>query len=427
MIVPLWVSPKYRRLCNCLRSSASREIFFFEPFPFQIKMVMKKRAAAAVLAGALVHVLITTDTLSGVWTYTRELVTGLVSRGTRVTLVSFGEIPVPEQTSWMESLHGLEYRPTAFRLDWMQEGQEDFKDSSAYLVALVNERKPDLLHFNHLAYGGLPVNVPRIVVAHGDLINWWRAVHGHEPKDSPWLRWYRQTLNEGLVQADAVVAPTVWMMDSMRSCYTLPRRNSVIYNGRNPVAFNPYGKKDDSVLAIGRLCDPGKQLGLLTQRKHQIPISIVVWDTTLHAPKFPIRADVKLSIDEAAVSLKGQQSEAQLRALYSRSSIYVATSRYEPFGTAAVEAALSRCVLVANDIPSFRETWEDAALYFRSNDASSLASVIQRLSGDRELCRVYANRAFQRAHECFTAKRMIDEYVDLYGRLLRNETRAMAA
>ena len=41
------------------------------------------------------HVLVTTDTLSGVWTYTQELVTGLANRGVRVTLVSLGDIPLP--------------------------------------------------------------------------------------------------------------------------------------------------------------------------------------------------------------------------------------------------------------------------------------------------------------------------------------------
>ena len=67
------------------------------------------------------HVLVTADTMSGSWTYTRELVTGLVTRGVRVTLVSFGEIPLPDQTAWMDLLHGLEYRPTAFRLEWMDD------------------------------------------------------------------------------------------------------------------------------------------------------------------------------------------------------------------------------------------------------------------------------------------------------------------
>src|SRR5260221_14654896 len=62
------------------------------------------------------HILVTADTLGGVWTYTRELVTGLVRRGEQVTLVSFGDIPTAAQARWMEGLKNLDYRPTAFTL-----------------------------------------------------------------------------------------------------------------------------------------------------------------------------------------------------------------------------------------------------------------------------------------------------------------------
>jgi len=388
----------------------------------------KKRGAAAfsrpsrALPEDLVHVLVTADTLSGTWTYTRELVSGLVSRGLRVTLVSFGEIPLPQQTSWMDNLHGLEYRPTAFRLDWMQEGQEDLKDSSAYLTALVKELKPDVLHLNQLCYGNLPVPVPRVVVAHGDLITWWRAVHGRDPKPDRWLKWYRDVVTRGLAGASVAVAPSVWMRDTIRDCYTRPRHDTVIYNGRNPIFFNPYVGKDDSVLTVGRLLDAGKQISLLTQHTHPLPICIVGSDAPLHGTAgIPIHADVKLSIDEINIALKGPQTEAQLRTLYSRAAIYAATSRYEPFDMAAVEAAFSRCAIVANDIPAFREIWGDAALYFRENDAASLASAIRRLSDQRDLCRTYGNRAYQRARECFTSKRMIDQYLELYGNLVQTK------
>ena len=256
----------------------------------------RSRGCPALSQGTLVHVLVTADTLSGTWTYTRELVSGLVSRGLRVTLVSFGEIPLPQQTSWMDNLHGLEYRPTAFRLDWMQEGQEDLKDSSAYLTALVKELKPDVLHLNQLCYGSLPVPVPRVVVAHGDLITWWRAVHGREPKQDRWLQWYREVVTRGLATASVAVAPSVWMRDTIRDCYTRARHDTVIYNGRNPIFFNPYVGKDDSVLAVGRLLDAGKQISLLTQHTHPLPICIVGSDTPVHGPaRIPIRADVKLS------------------------------------------------------------------------------------------------------------------------------------
>ena len=375
--------------------------------------------------GKLVHVLVTSDTLSGTWTYTRELVTGLVSRGVRVTLISFGEIPLPQQTLWMERLHGLEYRPTAFRLDWMDEGQHDLRESSAYLTALVKELKPDLLHLNQLCYGSLPVAVPRIVVAHGDLITRWKAVHGREPRQDSWLQWYREIVTRGLALASVVVAPSVWMRDAVRECYARAGRDTVIYNGRNPIFFNPYVGKDDSVLAVGRLLDSGKQVSLLTQHSHPLPVCIVGADSPLSGPsRIPIRADVKLAIDELNVAFKGPQTESQLRTLYSRASTYAATSRYEPFDMSAVEAAFSRCAIVANDIPAFREIWGDAVLYFHENDAASLASAIRRLSGERDLCRTYANRAFQRARECFTSKRMIDQYLELYQSLLGSKRAA---
>jgi glycosyltransferase involved in cell wall biosynthesis len=359
-----------------------------------------------------------------VWTYTQELVTGLVNRGIRVTLVSFGDIPLPSQTCWMENLEGLDYRPAAFRLNWMQGGEQDFVESSRYLEALTKELKPDLLHLNQLCYGDLAVKTPRVVVAHGDLISWWKAVHGEEPKQSRWLRWYRDIVTRGLSRATAVVAPSVWMLDSIRACYARPKRETVIYNGRNPIFFNPYVSKNDSVLAVGRLLDAGKQISLLTQHVHPLPVCIVDCDEPVTVPIQPIRTDVKLQAKETSLSVKGVQTEAQLRMLYSRAAIFVATARYEPSGLSSLEAALSRCAIVANDIPSFREIWGDAAIYFRANDAESLADVIRRLHERRDLCRGYGARAFQRARECFTAKRMIDEYLRLYQRMLVAEVAA---
>src|SRR6202163_2136348 len=104
-------------------------------------------------SGGFVHVLVTPDSLSGSWTYTRELGTGLVTRGVRVTLVSFGEIPLPDQTAWMDPLHGLEYRPTAFRLEWTDEARPGLPASSEYRVNLVREVPPDLIHVHQFCDG----------------------------------------------------------------------------------------------------------------------------------------------------------------------------------------------------------------------------------------------------------------------------------
>ena len=364
------------------------------------------------------HVLVTTDTLTGIWGHTRELVTSLVTHGHRVTMVSFGEIPLPEQTAWIDGLYGLDYRPTAFRLEWMQEGEEDLADSTKFLETLVDEAKPDILHLGQFCYGSLATNVPRVVVAQGDLITWSQVVHEQDPKKSRWSGWYRDVVTHGLAEASAVVAPSGWMLETLRETYGEPARGCVIYNGRNPIFFNPYVNKEESVLAVGRLWDAGKQLFLLTQHKHPLPVCIVGSDQPLHAPRIPIRADVKVEVGDGTVALKGPQTENQLRMLYSRASMYAATARYEPFGMPALEAAFSRCAIVANDIPSLREIWGDDAVYFRTNDGASLAEAIRALKDDRELCRAYANRAYHRARNRFTAKRMMDDYLKLYRTLL---------
>jgi glycogen synthase len=278
----------------------------------------------------------------------------------------------------------------------------------------VREIRPDVLHLNQFCYGNLPVDVPRVVMAHGDLVSWTQAVQGCAPRPTRWLKWYRDIVIRGITAADAVVAPSAWMLDTLRTFYAIPRREEVVYPGRNPIFFNPYVSKEDSVLAVGRLIDAGKQVFLLTQHVHPISVCIVGAEQTVPVPQVPIRADVKVSTSDTSIAIRGAQTEAQLRVLYSRASIYAATARYEPVGMSALDAALSRCAIVANDIPSFRETWGDAALYFRTNDAASLAENIRRLTSDREMCRAYANLAYSRARERFTTKRMIDQYLRLY-------------
>ena len=372
------------------------------------------------------RVLVTTDTVTGTWTYTRELVSGLVSQGARVTLVSFGEIPLPEQISWMGLLHGLEYRPTAFRLEWMQEGEADFKDASNYLTGICREQRPDIFHTTQFCFGTLPVQVPKVVVAQGDLVSWWLAVHGREPKESRWMRWYRDTVTRGLLGADLVVTPTQWMQEMLARSYVRPPDTAVVHNGRNPIFFNPYVTKEESILSIGRLWDAGKQVNLLTQQRHAFPVCIVGADHPVASPRLPIRADVKVSTEELCVALKGPQTENQLRLLYSKAPIFAATARYDPMGFSTIEAALSRCALVVNDIPSFRESWGDAALYFETNDGAGLSDALRLLSSDRELCRGYASRAYQRARERFTAARMTSSYLELYRGLLGTKTSAVA-
>jgi len=365
------------------------------------------------------RVLITADTVGGIWTYARELVSGLVRRGVEVTLVSFGHIPEPRQLAWIEGLRNLDYRPTAFRLEWMQDSAEDLEASSEYLLGVIRETSPDLLHLNQFCYGALNVDVPKLVVAHSDVVSWWIAVHGKEPPRSAWMEWYREIVQRGLDCATTVIAPSRWMLAQIEACYGPRMQRGVIYNGRSPQWFNPHADKDDMVLTVGRLWDSAKQVSLVTQYDCGWPV--VIAGETQH-PDEAYRGDGARMVCEGMLELKGKQNSEQLRSLFSRATIYAATSRYEPFGLALVEAALSRCAIVANDIPSFRELWGETACYFNTNDPASLRDTIARLRDNRMLRRQHAELAYQRARRRYSADRMVQEYLDAYAHLTADRT-----
>lgn len=360
------------------------------------------------------HILVTADTIGGVWTYTRELVTGLVRHGEQVTLVSFGDIPTAAQTRWMEGLKTLDYHPTAFKLEWMLDSEGDMIASAQYLQSIIQESKPDLLHFSQYYYGALACDVPRIVVAHSDVLSWWSAVQQKQPPDTDWLHWYRRIVARGLSIANAVVAPSRWMLEQVELHYGKPEYGSVIYNGRTPTLFNPHMTKEDSIVTVGRLWDCGKNVALLLQKELPAPVHIIGSDRhpELHNGTFGAETI------PPNVFLDPEQDEKQLVQTLARAGIYAATSQYEPFGLAPVEAALSRCALVASDIPPFRELWDGAAMFFRNNDGESLRDAVEHLVGDPELRRRQANVAYRHAQQCFSADRMVNDYMSLYQALV---------
>jgi len=367
------------------------------------------------------HVLVTADTVGGVWTYTRELVTGLSQRGVRVTLVSFGDIPTPAQVGWLDGLRNVDYRATAFRLEWMQEAQDDLLVSSAFLKQVISEVQPDLLHLSQYCYGALDCGIPKIVVGHSDVLSWWTTVH-HEPApENDWIAGYREIVTAGLAGADVVAAPSKWMLSQLREHYGPLRQGVVIYNGRNPGLFNPHTSKEDLVVSVGRAWDKGKNVALLTQASHTTPVWIVGEE---RHPDPAFRGHVCEPERARGVRFCGPQSEAQIRQLFGRASMYAATSQYEPFGLAPVEAALSRCAVIANDVPTFRELWGETACYFEHNNADDLAEKIRMLRYDRELRLTYSNLAYRRAKQRFTSERMVNDYLNLYQTLVPAEAAA---
>ncbi|MDQ2670137.1 MAG: glycosyltransferase family 4 protein, partial [Gemmatimonadota bacterium] len=68
---------------------------------------------------AVGRVLLTTDTVGGVWTHALELARGLGARGVSVDLATMGAPLSDAQRAAAASLAGVTVHESAYRLEWM--------------------------------------------------------------------------------------------------------------------------------------------------------------------------------------------------------------------------------------------------------------------------------------------------------------------
>jgi glycogen synthase len=351
------------------------------------------------------RLLITTDTIGGVWTFSLELVRGLLDRGCAVALISFGRPPSSTQQGSCDVLteqfsERFLYVPSDAPLEWMEANGSAFTKGAPLLARIATQFDVDLLHSNQLCFGALDLPIPKIVTVHSDVLSWAQSC-GTTLANSHWLQQYLSLVRAGLGGAGAVVAPTRWMMRALAKLYPLPETRVTIPNGRF-IAPSHNDMRTLQAITAGRLWDPAKDLFLLTNVDSPIPILV--------AGKIQRESSVAPSA-LGPFELLGEVAEDQLLNLFRQSAIYVCTSKYEPFGLAPLEAALCGCAVLARGIPSLREVWQDGALYF--TDAASLSLLLQRLSDCPETLHDIQMRSCQRARH-FTRDRMVDQYFKLF-------------
>ncbi|MCU1246497.1 MAG: glycosyltransferase [Acidobacteria bacterium] len=345
------------------------------------------------------RVLLTADTVGGVWTYTLELVRA--SPGTEFLIASMGGLPTAAQRAAMECLPNATLRSSEWKLEWMDDPWPDLARSGAWLLDLESDWAPDLIHLNEYSHAALPFQAPKLVVGHSCVLSWWQAVKG-EPAPAAY-RSYRQMVERGLCAADMVIAPSAWMLDALRQHYRFPGPTRFIHNGcSQPGApVRPGGRR--TIFAAGRLWDEAKNLSAVVKAAPQ-------WT-------WPVRIAGAGGSDSTNVQHLGVLDAAGMADAYRSAGIYLFPALYEPFGLSVLEAALSGCALVLGDIPSLREVWGDAALYVPPRDHQRIVEAVEALIEDEDSLQALARPAFERARR-YSAARMADEYARAYQSLV---------
>ena len=357
----------------------------------------------------MMQILLTTDTVGGVWTYTVDLARALRPHGVAIALATMGGPLSAGQRQQVELLPNVRLYESAYKLEWMDEPWNDLQLAGEWLLEIERECQPDLIHLNAFTHAALEFAGPVLTVGHSCVLSWWQACKG-EAAPASWNR-YRDAVTTGLHAADLVVAPTSAMMHALQQHYGPLPRCRVIANGRcrSSCSSNSATAKEPLILCAGRVWDEAKNIAALDSIAGALP-----WPTFVAGDD---RHPSGQSSAGHAASFLGKLDEAALASWYGRAAIYALPARYEPFGLSVLEAALSGCALVLGDIPSLRENWEGAAAFVPPNDAAVLKAAIEQLIADPNHREQLAQAARIRAAQ-FSAEAFASAYLSAYRQLI---------
>ncbi len=356
-------------------------------------------------------ILMTADTLGGVWTYCLELTKALAPHGVEVVLATMGRRPSSQQKDEAARLPNLRLYESEFKLEWMDEPWQDVDQAGQWLLDLERREQPDIIHLNGYSHGAQPWQAPVLVVGHSCLLSWWQAVKGEAAPEKDFVEYHRR-VRLGLHAAQLVAAPTCAMLRALCNHYgTLPHA-AVVANGRDSRLFKP-GTKSPMLFTASRLWDESKNIDLLRRVELRLP-----WP--LHVAGDESGPDGRGRAATMQHRL-GRLNETQLADWLGRASIFVLPARYEPFGLSVLEAALSGCALVLGDIDSLHEGWGDAAVYVPPDDPDELLLTVTALAQDSNSIERLGAAARERGLQ-LNLERMADGYMALYRRLQRDRT-----
>jgi glycosyltransferase involved in cell wall biosynthesis len=388
-------------------------------------------------------VLMTADTVGGVWQYALQLSRRLAAdHGWRIELATMGAPLSASQRREAASISNLGLHEASHRLEWMEQPWEDVARAGEWLLSLERRLNPDVVHLNQYAFGALPFSAPTLLVAHSCVVSWWQAVHGADPPESQWRR-YRQVVRQGVAGADMVAAPTRSMLMSLVRNHRHDGNGIVLPNGCDPERHLP-GRKKPVIVSAGRLWDEAKNLRALERVAGDLPWPIEVAGAVRHPGILPSGraggaepAHEERDEEEPADGGQGRQSgregahgqrgglrllgvlsAEQMAERLATAAVYAHPARYEPFGLAPLEAALAGCALVLGDLPSLRETWGDAAVYAPAQDHGALRAALLGLIDDPDLREEMARRAREVGLR-HSGHAMARNYLAAYRRLVR--------
>jgi glycosyltransferase involved in cell wall biosynthesis len=351
-------------------------------------------------------VLLTTDVVGGVWDFGLTLAAELRSSW-QVTLLVLGEASASQRRDAVAAGAALRVEPV--KLEWMQDSAADVAYTRQRVASIAAEGY-DLVHANQFAAACADTDVPVVLTLHSDVLSWHRWTLGASAVSGEWAG-YTGLVREALARASRVVAVSRFLAAEVNELYGCNADIDVIHNGWPTSAGGGGTREPATTLLAGRVWDNAKNIALAAEAANGwSPGDVYVAGERRHPET---RASVDLP---PPLRVLGVLRRPELERLLERTSIYLSPARYDPFGLLPLQAAQHGCALLLSDIPSYRELWDGAACFFRSDDASDLRRKWQLLLEQPHVRQTFGRAARTRAQSCYSAVRMAVGYRSVYAR-----------
>jgi len=281
--------------------------------------------------------------------------------------------------------------------------------------------RPDVLHLHSVAAGAMaPLltmrGVPCVIQMHG--LEWMRSRWGKAAKSI-----LRSMERCSVSWADALTAVSHTQCDYFNreygaACEYIPAAVEM-REPRAPGLLRQHGLPTrDYILFAARLMpETGAHYLIPAYRQLKTDCSLLIAGDGSQSPAYTAHLK-ELAGGDPRIHFTGNAPDELLEELLSNARLFVQPSEMEGLSIGLLEAMSYGLPCVASDISENLEVIGDAGLRFRSKRVEDLRTILDEALSDSHLAEQLASRARRRIQSRFTWNRVVDQFEDLYSRLL---------
>ena len=116
---------------------------------------------------------------------------------------------------------------------------------------------------------------------------------------------------------------------------------------------------------------------------------------------------------DSKVKMLGYQNPKDLADLFKKATAYVFPSLSEGFGIPGLNAMVTGLPVICSNIPTLKEVYGDAALYFDPNNPKDIASKIKKVFADSKTRSLLVERG-EKLVRRYSWQKMARETLDVY-------------